>query len=347
MLISLVAGTYYFLVFKNNPPAGGTPSPTPVAEPTPDPTADWKTYTSNKYSFKYPVQLNLTTTENGIVLKDDEKSKPLPTPIPADVHFKLGYGLSFETVNLNNITLKKWVDSEFEKDPSIKLFQFKEKTMITAQNYEGWEYGYATLQKFHIYAIQSKQDTSNFILITDFSVLPNLENNNELTQQILSTFKFTENSSGLETFQSKKIENLSYPAVSINYPSGWNKEVEESSRLRLTLSKNGYSIQITQDAWGGAACLFDDSPNFEGSSVDLRGKSYTELKINSGLIFRRYKTDFTTNNLATINFCQQESVSPYFVTPGIIASIQYSVPQNFNKTMLEEMDSIIKTIEAK
>ncbi|KKT85380.1 MAG: hypothetical protein UW85_C0024G0003 [Parcubacteria group bacterium GW2011_GWA1_Parcubacteria_45_10] len=148
-----------------------------------------------------------------------------------------------------------------------------------------------------------------------------------------------------EVFQSNKIQNLSFPAFSLNYPSNWQKSVEEKSYLKFSLLKNNYAIQIIQDAMGGTACLFNDSPSFEGTSDDLRSAKYTQFETNSGLILRRYKTDYLQDNLVVFNFCQKETNSPYFVAPGQIASIQYLAPQNYNEDSLKEMDEIIKTLK--
>lgn len=171
----------------------------------------------------------------------------------------------------------------------------------------------------------------------------------KIVSQILSTFEFIENSSSSDkkttTFTSKKIPGLSFPAISIDIPNNWQKTVENESYLDLRLTNEKYFIQITQDAWGGSVCLFDDTPNFEGPSNDLKGKSYKQFTANNGDIYRRYQTEFNYESKIIIGVCQKQEISGYFVSPTIWASVQYRVPENYSESMLEEMDNIIKTLK--
>ena len=80
-VLAIIAGVYYFGTYKNkttpivstsSPIASVQPSSSPVAILTPDPvTANWKTYTSNNFSFKYPN--NWTQSQNGLTSNIENK----------------------------------------------------------------------------------------------------------------------------------------------------------------------------------------------------------------------------------------------------------------------------------
>lgn len=71
LLVLIGVGAYYFGTKNKSvstPVASFQPSSSPLAKPTADPTAGWKTYTNGKVSFKYPESLNLTSSKGTIFL---------------------------------------------------------------------------------------------------------------------------------------------------------------------------------------------------------------------------------------------------------------------------------------
>ncbi len=84
-----------------------SPQPTPTPSTTPDETANWKTYTNNKYSFsfKYPSSFSLTTrnTNKLIVILEDSKGEFDLISEPYSDNFKNSH--PNKTVTINNI---KW-----------------------------------------------------------------------------------------------------------------------------------------------------------------------------------------------------------------------------------------------
>ncbi len=152
--------------------------PTPIATstPTPDPTANWKTYTSTKYgfSFKYPNDfINKEISNNSFILSVGSKD----------------YSLSLKTdLNLNIYTsevkdIKRLFDT---KKQNVNINGVGPYTAyLRSTQSAGGEFSF--LRTILI-------PTSSYII--DLSLSPKDEDNFEKTEtladQILSTFKFTE-----------------------------------------------------------------------------------------------------------------------------------------------------------
>ena len=165
-------------------------------------------------------------------------------------------------------------------------------------------------------------------------------------RNVLSTFKLTttkELGTDWKTYTTSKVDGISFNSFTFSHPQSWAvTEKSENKNLIVSIYRNNYEISITQAAIGGAVCLFKDSPDFTGSSGDLRTKEYTEFETTAKGIMRRY---FNQNQgeKSTFYFCQKESNSPYFATPTLFGGIVYYVPAKYDINIIKEMDSIVKT----
>lgn len=165
-------------------------------------------------------------------------------------------------------------------------------------------------------------------------------------RSVLSTFKLTttkELGTDWRTFTTSKVDGIAFNSFTFSHPQSWAvTEKSENKNLIVSIYRNNYEISITQAAIGGAVCLFKDSPDFTGSSGDLRTKEYTEFETTSKGIMRRY---FNSNQgeKSTFYFCQKETSSPYFATPTLFGGIVYYVPAKYDINIIKEMDSIVKT----
>jgi hypothetical protein len=165
-------------------------------------------------------------------------------------------------------------------------------------------------------------------------------------RNILSTFKISVTSElgkDWKTFRTSQVEGNSFGSFTFKHPQSWAvTEKSENKNLLVSIYRNNYEIAITQAPIGAAVCLFKDSPDFSGSSGDLRSKDYLEFETDAQDIMRRY---FNANQgeKSTFYFCQKESSSPYFATPTGFGGIVYYVPAKYDDNILKEMDSIIKT----
>lgn len=165
-------------------------------------------------------------------------------------------------------------------------------------------------------------------------------------RNVLSTFKLTttkELGTDWKTYTTSKVDGISFNSFTFSHPQSWAvTEKSENKNLIVSIYRNNYEISITQAAIGAAVCLFKDSPDFTGSSGDLRTKEYTEFETTTKGIMRRY---FNQNQgeKSTFYFCQKESNSPYFATPTLFGGIVYYVPAKYDINIIKEMDSIVKT----
>lgn len=114
VIVIAIGIAVYFLLFNKPAPGAKTAIPTitkSVPTPTPDPTANWKTYTNPFYSFKYPETLTIMT----------EPAKSI-----YDVRLQNDdYNISFQTINFGSgMTLEKLVKP--------KLYSIEQtKTLVT------------------------------------------------------------------------------------------------------------------------------------------------------------------------------------------------------------------------
>jgi hypothetical protein len=164
----------------------------------------------------------------------------------------------------------------------------------------------------------------------------------------LASFRLTDTSKlglDLKDYASQKVEGLSFPPFALKYPQSWvvKEEFVGKDTLVVSIYRNNYEIRITQAPVGGAVCLFKDSPDFQGSSGDLRNKEFTEFSTNGGVTMRRY-FNINEGDKSTIYFCDKETDGPYFSTPTDVGGIVYYVPAKYDGDIVAEMDQIIKSI---
>ncbi|MEI8232122.1 MAG: hypothetical protein WCG44_00080 [bacterium] len=163
---------------------------------------------------------------------------------------------------------------------------------------------------------------------------------------VLSTFALT-STTGLgkdwKEYLTSKVDGLTFPGFTFTHPQSWAvTEESKDKNLIISVYRNNYEIRITQAEVGKAVCLFKDSPDFQGSSGDLRSKEYTEFTTGISSILRRY---FNQNegDKSTIFFCQKETDTPYFSTPTQLGGVAYYVPAKYDQNIVKEMDEIVKT----
>jgi len=181
-----------------------------------------------------------------------------------------------------------------------------------------------------------------FRYITEEKTAPTTNNTvKELTpKSSLMPALISTDSAGLQTYTFKKINSLSFPGFTIQYPKDWtvNENRIENTLSELTLMKNEMEIKIYQAAMGGAGCIYKGEVP-EGPYSDLRNKPYVDVISKAG-IFRR--TQYNDKN--GYSFCQSLNNGKTFGGPTTIGGITYITPSNADESILEEMDNIIKSI---
>lgn len=216
---------------------------------------------------------------------------------------------------------------------------------------------YDGVERLESWTKTSQQPIITYSQIQDkiyvFSLLPsdgkNAISNDTLLSEyrsVLATFNLTTTTAlGVDwvEYVTSKVEGLAFPAFRLTHPQSWAvKESSENGTLTISIYRNNYEISVYQAPVGGAVCLFKDSPAFQGSSGDLRGKEYTEFTSKNGLVLRRY---FNQNQgeKSTFFFCDKEANGPYFNTPTDFGGVSYFVPAKYDINIVKEMDEIVKT----
>jgi hypothetical protein len=127
----------------------------------------------------------------------------------------------------------------------------------------------------------------------------------------------------------------------ITYPITWKQQVTEDTASQiLTLTKNDYVIKITYAGMDGGKCVFNGELT-GGPEDDLRTAKYVEIK-SADVIRRRVenKSMNTDANRTTFFFCNSTDKN-FFSNTGFL---RYETPRTYDEKMLEEMDSIVKTL---
>jgi hypothetical protein len=145
---------------------------------------------------------------------------------------------------------------------------------------------------------------------------------------------------------------------SFQYPSDWNindnsKEVDlyQDGKFQLQhdveISRGSYKINSYNPlAWGPGACLFPDSPEFEGPSGEY--ETYVQFESENG-IFRRTEVtpDEKKGSLVGWTVCTKDVKSEFFVGVAGFGSTSYETPLSYDEEILKIMDSIVATIKSK
>ena len=226
VLFLLLAGSAAGFYIVNQQGFKETPKPTTTQivtkpSPTPNPTADWKTYISDKkYSIKYPPNYSFLPKGSKITVEDIlvqpaddaivyiEQNQPKP-------HGGGPYGLIMTirgtTKPSDGLTLRQRLERNFQKRETIveetKFVDLVINGIPAIKEMVGSKTYYAYIEnelKSYSIEIAANSDTNNYELTVD---------------QILSTFKFT-NSQIVDTSNWKIYNNSTYN-YSFKYPDGY------------------------------------------------------------------------------------------------------------------------------
>ncbi|MFZ3301696.1 MAG: hypothetical protein WA152_03225 [Microgenomates group bacterium] len=137
------------------------------------------------------------------------------------------------------------------------------------------------------------------------------------------------------------------------YPSDWvlkddseYVDLYSDGKIQLqqniVLSKGEYKITSYNPlAWGPSACIYSDSPVFEGPSTKY--DSFVEIKGLSSIL-RRAKNEYppeVKKDDLTWSICSKEKTSEFFVTVAWFGGASYTTPINYDESILKTMDQII------
>ena len=132
---------------------------------------------------------------------------------------------------------------------------------------------------------------------------------------------------------------LSFPTYTLTLPAGWTSQREQGQDMdKLTLTKMGYKITISEGAFGGSGCLYPGDPPQE---MAQNFTSYVEISNPNGYVFRRSSTGSSGWTV-----CQKGSEGS-FGGPTIFGHISITAPSTPDTTIVAEIDSILASLNKK
>lgn len=204
-LIAFLIGGFYLGKNQQTPTSLGSPKPTAQAV---DPTADWKTYSGENYSFKYPSDWKLEVVSSGLYLTSPDLK----------INEDLGRAVEGSTIRLESrvieeTSIDKWFNDYWSKPhgggtPENKTDEYIDtdtKALRYEFNYEGSIVVTEFIKDGYLYSIDIDfpwVETANTWSKRD---LPTYN-------QILSTFKFTDTSSWKTYTNDDFGFNIKYPS---------------------------------------------------------------------------------------------------------------------------------------
>src|SRR3990172_4200981 len=133
---------------------------------------------------------------------------------------------------------------------------------------------------------------------------------------------------------------LSFPAYTLNIPLDWTSQREQGQDSdKLTLTKGGYKITISEGAFGGGGCLYPGNPPSEFAQTYT---TFVEIQNPNGYVFRR-----STSSTGGWTLCQKNAQDGSFGTPTMFGHINITTPQVTDATVMAEVDSIFTFIKRK
>ena len=137
-----------------------------------------------------------------------------------------------------------------------------------------------------------------------------------------------------------KSAGLSFDQYTLKAGDEWKVTREHQTTMdeKLILTKGGYQISIFQAATGGALCLYEGDPDFEGPSS--RFKTFKEMTTQDDRTLRRSGEE----NATAFTVCQKYSDGS-FGQPTNYGHISIKLPSDWNESGLEEIDSILASLK--
>jgi hypothetical protein len=150
---------------------------------------------------------------------------------------------------------------------------------------------------------------------------------------------------GYDIYTNEQLPGISFDPYTLQYPNSWTKIVERESEMIdiLSLSKDNHTIAIWQGPTDGNGCIYEGEMP-KGPYADYRNIPYTEIESKIGPL-RRVPVTSSNPNQITFRFCAISLNQTTYVSLSDVGIISYTVPTNYDSSLLEEMDQIISTLD--
>ena len=297
LIIFLVGGGAYYLgVVKqkstiqiNNNPVTVSTKPSPAPTQTTEPTANWKTYTGATFVLKYPTEFSAITTGTTLNIKDSTEA------------FDLVVNTEPTNLDLNSyVNQKSWCMSI--KSTSGKQYQVDLENSLRFDKTPCGQVGSTDIYIVH------KGSAYHFSIATQ----ANYDSFVPILNQILSTFKFTDQTSQTDptanwkTFISanEKAYTSTNGNITFKYPQDWTTAIHADlirllppgvSDTNVQAPTNGDYINFQSGTFNPEECrVGSQCPSVDSTSKSIiNGKS---VNITNGHIYGYRFEDITFNS---------------------------------------------------
>jgi len=270
----------------------------------PEETENWKAYTNQEFSFKYPstwsdAKTNTLSTGTTVIVNDGRESD-----------YQISTRLEITSGSYYNQDLQR----EMTLDELIENREFSAGEDLTSDkielgNYKGFRYTYYGhgVGYYITSVVLTRPEAPTHILVIVYRHDSAPEYKSEMPKtldQILSTFKFLETSKSdskvnWKTFNHSVIiaSKQNYlKSFKLYYPSSWNLEIqgEDEEYVNLKISYGKSWLDIRQGSGSVGWCLYPENkgdlnaPAFSSFYTD-----YFEFKKNDDIVWRLTKVDTT------------------------------------------------------
>jgi hypothetical protein len=336
LIIIVISGGAYMLNKNSVRTVTTLPSPTPMLTvnttsiPTPDPTAIWKTYKdpNNRFSFKYPIDWKIDLNARNCL---DVDCVSLNVYNPNSLKKFTGNGgsitnvattfFSVQEVFETTQTAKSWVDNSTSQVPYNTAPNLKRQSSII--NGLEAELFSAEGEGSQGYNIVISNGTK---LVSINSSLSNL-NGNSIENKILTTFKFTDQTSQTDISNWKTYTGANF---TLKYPAEFSS-ITSGTTLNIKDSTGAFDLEI----------------NTEPTNLDLN--SYVDqkslcisIKSTNG---KQYQIDFENSLRFDKTPCGQVgSTDIYIVRKGIAYHFTIATQANYD-SFVPVLNQIISTFK--
>lgn len=316
LILAALGGAYVMGQNKSNQTVNTTalsPSPTPA-----DPTADWKTYTGNGFSFKYPTNFELHDEESHVFGTDN---KYTPTKNHVELNSPTAGVIPFITIDYSptKLSLPEFIDA---KSTCVEISS-KTLSATKVDNTEG-----AFLQNTRC----DVAGTSEVYVIKDgvgYKIVFQGDSNELFFNRFLNNFKFTDSTT--QSLDTSNWKTFKGQYVSFNYPATWNPK---NAELCCGAILEDISLGIPDSNTGPDMILGFSDVEFSQIKID-DAISKTPIRIGGkdGFKYVRKSDNSTSYDYFTTGPNNKDSFGVH-----VTVSVE-------NKVLELELDNLVKTIK--
>jgi hypothetical protein len=137
-------------------------------------------------------------------------------------------------------------------------------------------------------------------------------------------------------------DHSTYENYIIEYPASWNlRRVQQIYGTDLLLTRDDYELNLSQSGSDVGNCKFEGELTNGVNATDHISQDYTQIRAENHLYRRVINPDKKPGKIF-MYFC--EHINGSYTFPQI-ATITYTSPKDYDPSVIEEMDNMIRSIQ--